>query len=530
MRKLSSSSVFDLVTTQHLQASAVTRRYLTVEFPPAHELARACNSIFTLVDRDDIDQQEVPRLAWRLKMTVLQTLLPFDDERLCLRQMAERLSILAEGMHAIAAPARIIDNIITALLENPKNPKLERIATELGSTNGGLSAIFAGLQRVVSPGWPLTVDSERDLGLQGVAVLRSRRDVHSQVFARIVFPGTLRFSAKPLIRDLLLGGRAREIVIAAYRGERIQIPERLELPRDTVFSSTVSSRRFPLVVTDEAQDEPLDKWVNDSSWESIRAQFPNLTPTSDRDISVNARFVLFADASGAFLPNDGTIVEISDLLDRNFEVDANRLPRKAVDSLEEHDLVLLRLSGSGDYLDEVADTLMANEGRSNLRHEATEWKSSLCAALKSHGEGVIASAFRELGGRLRSASYLWVWAGDTVIAPQSYDAFRRLTTVLAEFAPPQCPTDPDAYAKTKWDQMELVKGYQHRAGGEIRTALLERVRKLIAERQRIETVLSIALPGVESGQMGLLRVSAVDMQSVRVPYSTLFHKHSVEMK
>ncbi|UTP22123.1 hypothetical protein NMB33_17600 [Burkholderia sp. FXe9] len=78
--------------------------------------------------------------------------------------------------------------------------------------------------------------------------------------------------------------------------------------------------------------------------------------------------------------------------------------------------------------------------------------------------------------------------------------------------------------------MELVKGYQHRAGGEIRTALLERVRKLIAERQRIETVLSIALPGVESGQMGLLRVSAIDGQSVRVPYSTLFHKHSVEMK
>ncbi|WP_440661069.1 hypothetical protein [Burkholderia sp. 22088] len=527
---MSSSFVFDLVTTQHLQASAVTRRYLTVEFPPAHELARACNSIFTLVDRDDIDQQEVPRLAWRLKMTVLQTLLPFDDERLCLRQMAERLSILAEGMHAIAAPARTIHNIITALLQNPKNPKLERIATVLGSTNGGRSAIFAGLQRVVSPGWPLTVDSERDLGLHGVVVLRSRRDVHSRVFSRIVFPGTLRFSAKPLTRDLLLGGRANEIVIAAYRGERIQIPERLELPRDTVFSSAVSSRRFPLVVTDEAQDEPLDKWVNDSSWESIRAQFPNLTPTSDRDISVNARFVLFADASGAFLPNDGTIVEISDLLDRNLEVDANRLPRKAVDSLEEHDLVLLRLSGSGDYLDEVADTLMASEGRPNLRHEATEWKSSLCVALKSHGEGVIASAFRELGGRLRSASYLWVWAGDTVIAPQSYDTFRRLTAVLAEFAPPQCPMDLDAYAKTKWDQMELVKGYQHRAGGEIRTALLERVRKLIAERQRIETVLSIALPGVESGQMGLLRVSAIDMQSVRVPYSTLFHKHSVEMK
>ncbi|MEN5067372.1 hypothetical protein [Achromobacter aegrifaciens] len=523
-------SILDLVTAQHQQAGAATRRDLTIDYPPAYELARACNSIFGLVDRDDDRQREIPRLAWRLKLSVLQTLLPFDDERLGLCEMAKRLSILAEEMPVIEDLARSIDNIITEVLAHPKNPKLERVAPLIGGADANFGhAILAGLQGAICPGWPSNVDPEGDFGLQGATILRSRRDVQGQVFSRLIVPGTLRFMARPLTQDLIYGGRAGEIVIAAYRGERIQIPAPLSLPRDTTFSAIRGPQRLPAVVADETPDEPLDKWVDDSLWERIRAQHPDVTPTSDRDIPVSARFVLFADSSGAFLPEDRTVVEVSELLDGNLEADADRLPRKPVYALDECDLVLLRMSGSGDYLDEVADTLMAQEGRSELRTEATAWKSLLYAALKQHGEGVVARTFRERGGRLRSAGYLWVWAGDAVIAPQSYDTFQSLTATLSKLVPSPLLVDPDAYAETRWEQMELVKSYQHRAGGEIRTALLERVRRLIAERQRVETVCSISLPGVEAGEMGLLRVSAVDAQSIRVPYSKLFQIHPVEV-
>ena len=488
--------------------------------------------MFNLVDRDDDFQREVPRLAWRLKLTVLQTLLAFDDERLKLRQLARRISTLADVMPAIAEPARSISSIVAALLEHPKNPKLERVATVIGSTHDGRGhAILAGLQGASSPGWPSDLDPERDLGLQGVTVLRSRRDVRDQVFSRLVVPGTLRFAVRPLAYDLLHGGRAREVVVAAYRGEHIHIPEPLTLPRDKTFSAARGPRRPPVLVTDGTPDEPLDKWANDSFWEGIRAQHPDVTPTSDRDMPVSARFVLFADASGAFLPEDGTVVEVSDLLEcgESLALDTDHMPRKAVSDLDERDLVLLRLSGSGHYLDEVADALMAREGRPQLRSDATEWKSLLYAALKQHGEGVVARALREHGGRLRSASYLWVWAGDAVIAPQTYDTFRRLVEALSQLVTSRSPPDPEAYAKEKWEQMELVKDYHRRAGGDIRTALLERVKTLLAERTRIETVASIDLPGVESGRMGLLRVSAVDARSIRVPFSRLFHIHPVKV-
>jgi hypothetical protein len=483
------------------------------------------------VDRDDDYQQEAPRLAWRLKQTVLQTLLQFDDERLGLRQMADRLLTLANSMYAIAEPAHSIHTVIEALLAHPGNPKLQRCTVALASTDDQRDfAILAGLQGSSSPGWPLDVDPARDFGLQGVSVLRSRRDVQGRVFSRLLIPGTLRFASRPLAYDLLHGGRAGEVVIAAYRGERVHIPETLVLPRDSTFAVSRSNRPCPVAVAEEAPEEALDKWANDSFWEAIRAQHPHATATSDRDIPVSARFVLFADASGAFLPEDRTVIEVSDFFDRGegLDVDAEHLPRKSVSELDERDLVLLRLSGSGDYLDEVADALMAKEGRTALRDEATGWKSLLSGALKRHGEGVVGRAFKERGGRLRSASYLWAWAGDAVIAPQSLDTFGLLIAVLAQLGS-ALPGNPAAYAKEKWTQMELVKDYHRRAGTDIRTALLERVKILIAERTRIDTVASINLPGVKSGRMGLLRISAVDARSVRVPYSRLFHIHPVKV-
>lgn len=527
---MSIPSVFSLTTTQHQQAEAVTRYELTIDFSSARELARACNGIFGLVNREDDHQRGAAKLAWLLKSTVLQTLLPFNDERLHLHQMAAQLLTLAEGMPAVAELANSINTIVTEVLAHPKNPKLKAITSIIDSTDSSHGyAILAGLQGAATPGWPLDLDPGRDLDLHGMTVLRTRRDIRDQAFSQIFVPGTLRFTARPLAHDLLYAGRANEIRIVAYRGERIQIPEALSLPHNATFSAISKSQYSSTAITNKVVDEPLDKWVNDSFWEHIRAQHPDVTPTSDRDMLVSARFVLFADASGAFLPEDSTVIEVSDLLDRNLETDVDRMPRKAVNALDERDLVLLRISGSGDYLDDVADALMAKDGQSTLRNEATEWKSLLHAALKLHGEGVVARAFKGHGGRLRSASYLWTWAGDVNIGPQNFNTFQILATALSELTSTQWPVDSEAYAKSTWDQMELIKGYQRRAGAEIRAALLEQVRKLIVEHQKIETVMSITLPGVKSGQMGLLRVSAVDTRSTRVPYSKLFHMHPMEM-
>jgi hypothetical protein len=275
----------------------------------------------------------------------------------------------------------------------------------------------------------------------------------------------------------------------------------------------------------DGPDNPLDHWASATIWDEIRLRNLEFSLATDRDVSVSARFVLFADGSGAFLPDDKRVVELSELLDRGGNVDASeeRLPRKNVRDLEEHDLIMLRLSGSGNYLDDVADSEMDHAGLGDLRREATEWKPWLYRAIKEHGEGLVARTGREFGLRLRSATYLWEWAGDGVMAPHDFTTFRALIATLVKLEPTAISSDVDLYANEKWRQMEQVKTFHARAGAAIRTALIQRVKGLVADRRKVETVESIELPGVEAGRMGLLRVSAVDSRPVRTPQSRLFH-------
>ena len=83
------------------------------------------------------------------------------------------------------------------------------------------------------------------------------------------------------------------------------------------------------------------------------------------------------------------------------------------------------------------------------------------------------------------------------------------------------------YAKDKWDDMEAVKAFHQKAGSAIRTALVSRVKDLIKRRQRVDVVQTLELPGVKSGKMGLLRVSAVDVKPMQIPLSRLFHLEKI---
>jgi hypothetical protein len=370
----------------------------------------------------------------------------------------------------------------------------------------------------------MEVSASKDFPTGSCTIFRTRKEITERVFGVMVIPGTLRFSPRATSIDLLYGGRASEVMILAYKRESIFVPEPVKIPVDQRFIAS----EHPVMEdasADENVGQQLDQWATESFWQEVRAHHALAGPVSERDFKVAARFVLFADGSGAFLPDDGSVVEVSALIDNpgRSSSESDRLPRKAVSDLEERDLVMLRLSGSGDYLDDVANRLMEREGHSSLREKATAWKMILFRAIKRHGEGTVARAARDEGLKLRSASYLWNWASDAVIAPHDFETFRALIRSLAQLEGELAYANPDEYALERWTEMERLKVFQQRAASEIRRLLLERVRMLIAARQRIETVELIQLPGLEAGSIGLLRVSAVDMTSVQIPFSRLFH-------
>lgn len=520
------ASVLELVDKQY-QYAAGNLRLVTLGFEPVAAITSACGRIFREVDREDEEQRRVARLAWQVKSTILQTLISFDDPRLGISEFVSSLQRAAEVVPGTRHAAELLARILLALLSAPKNPKrewfLEYLATRASPQKG--TTVLAALQGASTPGWPTNISPGDDLGSETIVLTRTRKDLRGRVFDSGVITGTTRFTSRPLIHDLLYGGRAREVIVLSYKHEFAYVPEPIKLPANAVFKARELS---PAVAVESAGDNAevqLDSWANESLWHEIRARQADMAPESDRDVTVAARFVLFADGSGAFLPDERRVVEISDLLDAGGSLGAadDQLPRKAVRDLEEGDLVLLRLIGGGHYVEDVADSLMAKAGCDGLRQVATEWKERLHRVLKQHGEGFVATTARGLGLRLRYANYLWVWAGDAVMAPHDFPTFRALIAAVARLDPHSSPVDVDAYAADKWQHMEQLKSFHIRAGTVIRNALLERVKAYVAERRSVTTVDSIELPGVAAGRMGLLRVSAVDSRPMRIPLSRLFH-------
>lgn len=518
--------LFDVIDGRYANAGLCRVRKIVIDHPLFADIASCCARVFSMVDREDDHQRQLARSVWLLKSTIAQTLLPFDDSRLGIQPMIEKLLQQAETVPSVLGTVKALSDALASLVSFGPNPKREMFLVRLAkcALQADGVGVFAGLQGGRTPGWPATVDASQDFPAGACTVLRSRKDVADSSFSVIVIPGTLKFASMPIAIDLLHGGRAREVVLLAYRRENVFAPEPVELPIDGRFPrATRTSEEVPVV--EEVEDQPLDQWANDTFWQEIRNQHAGGIALSERDVTVPARFVLFADGSGTFLPDEGSVVEISQLLDSPDQplAEAGQLPRKPVRDLEERDLVMMRLRGSGDYLDEVADQMMEREGQASLRDAATAWKGDLFRALKVHGEGVVARRARESGLKLRSASYLWTWASDVVIAPHDVETFRALMRALSELQVGLDSDSPDEYALDKWVEMERLKNFHQRAASEIRKALLERVRMLVAARSRVDVVESIQLPGLEAGSIGLLRVSAVDVSSVQIPLSRLFH-------
>lgn len=527
-------SVFDLVARHHANAMECQTTGVAIDFPPMAAVSRACSSIFAQADRDDPLQRAAARDAWLVKASLMLTPLPFGDPRLGLDGLLDRLEQVARSVPGLQSPVQDLGELVRQLATANVNPKRDRLLELINGsgTDGDPVAILANVCGSPTPGWPSSIDAEDDLGTRDVELVRVRRQVRSSLYERLIIPGNPWFAPRGLLFDLLYGGKASSVVVVAYRAERVSLPEPKKLPKDSVLPVTSRRSRRSLDETVEPGGErQIDQWAHDSFWSSIHAQHADIAPASERDVTVDANFVLFADGSGTFLPADRRVVEVSELFETgaNFDITEDKLPRISVRELEEGDLVMLRLSGSGDYLDDVADSLIEQAGEAGLRTRALQWKDLLHGVIKRHGEGVVAMKIRSLGVPLRSPQYLWAWAGDAVMAPHDRQTFRRLIETIWELGMPVGSGEPEPYADDRWDDMERLKTYHHKAGVAIRVALLARVRGLVSERRRIDTVESIELPGVAAGRMGLLRVAAVDYKTRKVPLSRLFHLGRVKV-
>jgi hypothetical protein len=238
---------------------------------------------------------------------------------------------------------------------------------------------------------------------------------------------------------------------------------------------------------------------------------------------VQARAVLFEDDEMTLLPLEGDVIEISEFVRRGSQ-DVGHLPRKAVADLKRGDVIVLRLTGSGDYLDSVADELMRKAGRSTLRAASSVWRSALSAAIRREGSANMLQLLTANGFSLRGSSgYLENYAAGIVIGPSNEERFGSLIRALNKHGY-LAVADLDPFIREHWTIIEDVRSYQRKAAGVIRHQLLEALAEHLREGQL--TARQISLTGVAAGELGLLRIADVDPNPVTVSIRQLYRIES----
>jgi hypothetical protein len=255
-----------------------------------------------------------------------------------------------------------------------------------------------------------------------------------------------------------------------------------------------------------------DEVLPSLDWAELARRVSVRLPGDTHDEEVPAQIFELEGGLAVCLEEDGGVIIIDPTQD-----DRRRVQRIPVASVETNTFILLRTSGSGDYVVPVADQVLGGMA-SELRCKQAAWKAALrqfylkYGALKTCAQLSAAGAGRATENNLRN------WMHGRNIRPESRNDFDAVMKVIGRAA------DAESY----WQAMELIDRAHRRAGFRIRKSLLRQVMasdlRALQESGRME----FELPGLHAGSMAALRVVARYPQTVSAAYGHLGRPMNIE--
>lgn len=500
---------------------SLTRR--EIEFPLATLTIQISSRLFLLLDRTDPVQAEISRRLWVLRSSILFTLLTFDDPALRLQLQMKELEQLSEGVPDAAPLISSLRKNVADIVSAAKNPKREwlvHMLSEAMEKEDGPIGMFTALSAGRPPGWPQERSDDLPKLSEGILPIGSRRNLRSTVFRTVILPCACSNAPPSFLSDLLFSGVTAKIEVLLYPGERFHVPKRLRLPDDGIFAGHLQESqvdREVVVVPGEQGLSAVDAWVNEAFWQGIHGAERH----SSHDLSP-ARYMLFHDGTGAFLPEDGRVMT----LPADGKVtDEGDLCMVRVEDICEGDTVVLRSGDSGVLLDQASERIIGQEGNESLFEIATDWKDALDALLVTHTNEEVAQALRERGVSTSAAS-VHQWIGPEVLGPGNERVFRELINLLADKGKIQkSGAELTSYADSRWGSLQALRGLHQKAGNLIRQdlfrALLRRVGSNGSEHRSLSDRESIRIEGDTGAELLVLRVASVDGTTAYVQPSRL---------
>lgn len=485
-----------------------------------------------LGDENDDNTQYLKMRLWLMRSAVIETLLPFDSSELGLNKLFGEIRQLSHYNPNLSERISNLSNIIDYLLTHPANPKAGEISGILAQmeNKGNGSALVMASSRLSQ----FLINGNLLKRIKQIApackVILNRKMLMESTYTRIILPSGGRNC--PFIKQLHHGYLAEYLDIITYSRERIFRPERTSMPAGSYAGAILGHRNPSMESKPDENEITIEDWEQKQYWEVLRGTIQRQLQVSDsgKDTGflVSARLVILGGKTKIFLNDDSRVIEISDLIEGRAGIAqmGKRFPRRFVSELREGDLIVHRTSGSGDYLLDVARSLVEKSGKTGIYDTASLWKKALREALEIHGTELIARKLSEKGVPVSNPGYTWMWTTWEVIKPLRKEQFTALIEILASMDRLRGIGDPVTVANEWWRQMKEIIRFHMKAGQEIRKALLQRLTEMIKERIIINDTYSLTLPGVDAGEMSVFRVLGIDSQTVELPFhhtNTIIH-------
>ncbi len=490
-----------------------------IEFPLIARFNQISSNLFQILDRSDSIQADISRRLWVLRSTVLFTILPFNDSALKLELQMKDLEHAAESTPEANSLIESLGKCISEIVSYTVNPKREwliRFVTQSAENELEQTGILTALSAGRTPGWPIEKSSELKELIGLMMSIESRKTLKSNVFQRIILPCACTNVSPYLISDLLFSGVARNFDVLLYPGEKFQIPKRLSLPSDDLFSPRLQKaeiEREVLVVSGNGSVND-DSWVSEAFWQGLHG--------AARDSSYgcsSARYILFSDGAGVFFPADGRVITLSADGNVTSESDLCLLP---VENISEGDIVVLRSGDSGFLLDNASNRIVSRSENDTLFDTATSWKEPLDALLVTHTCEEVVIALSERGVLARAAS-IKQWVGPEVLGPGDEHVFRALLNLLAEKNKIQkSEADLSKYIDQCWYALQSLRGLHQKAGNLIRQDLFKALFKRFRDRNALAVFSAretIHIEGDTGAELLIMRVNSVDNSIAYIPPS-----------
>jgi hypothetical protein len=501
-------------------------RYLQIPLPEVAALQRTMWAMYRELEGDDSRLRAWKGTLWKMGATAIHTLLPFQTESISLASLTSALvndPMLPPAGREIAPSLSRAMRDLLRVEENPKWNAICDIASDCRSKRWQVAVLSSVTRRPKVEGWP---EQATDLLVRGrppIQFISAIPEIENQTLDVIVIPSGGRYIGDSLLSELRWGGHASELVFVAYDSEKFRHPVRPMWHTGRVVGQPVAELEPPepknTLGSEVAPEQPRWRW---------RSTPGSLALPDDRDLEIAARCILFEEDECTCLPASGRVIEVADLLAHSGDgADADHLPRKEIADLEVGDVIVMRRSGAGDYLDEVADDLMRRANESGLRRRTVEWKAPLQEMLRRLGPEAALQHLNRQGFTLEAGGgYLASYVSDVVIGPGTQERFASLIKGLA--ADGYITVTPlSQVIADQWQVVQDIRRYQRQAGASIRRELLQELNARIRAGDRL-VGRPIAISGVQAGELTLLRIVDIDPEIRLVRASLLFRIRPAE--